>query len=350
MRIGRRLIWGVVGGLLCFVCATSHASLEPTKTWYAPGQPIIVKNTAAEVVEVRLTDFIGRIIDPPETLELGPGDEVNLSDVFPLRLVNTYVVYAVPPAAESMRDFLGTPLVVNVRGDDRPGATDGPVVTKVVPLEFAEMQTDSGQLRLAFYYNAAPRTVTNFLDLSRGGFYDGLDFHRVLPGYLIQGGDPLGDGTGGPGYRLAAEFNDVPLLPGTVAMSRVVDPLERQGALPRRAAADSAGSQFFMLLDPDEQQIEGLRRRYTVFARVVDGMDVLGALGMRAGERPVIRDVEVKPVTATANPYPRLLASPIDGSLLVPPGIEPTTRPSTRPATRPTTRPSATRPTTQPTR
>ncbi|MEM6562019.1 MAG: peptidylprolyl isomerase [Planctomycetota bacterium] len=328
--------------VLCWVLGVVPAfgALEPSKAWYAPGQPIVVTNTADEVVEVRLTDFIGRIIDAPRAVELSPGEGVDLTTLYPLRLVNTYVVYAIPPAEEATGEFLGTPLVVNVRGDDRPGSTDGPVATHVTPLEFAELQTDSGLLRLAFYYNAAPRTVANFLDLAGGGFYDGLDFHRVLPGYLIQGGDPLGDGTGGPGYRIAAEFNDVPLLAGSVAMARVVDPLERQGALPRRAAADSAGSQFFILLGPDERQQRALARRYTVFARVVDGMDVLGALGERAGQRPLIERVSVRPVTSDQNPYPQLLASPIEGSLLSIPEIEPTTRPATQPTTQPTTNPA----------
>src|SRR3989442_8101703 len=82
------------------------------------------------------------------------------------------------------------------------------MVVRVEPLRYAVMQTAHGPVTMAFYYDIAPNTVSNFLTLSEQGFYDGLTFHRIAPGFVIQGGDPRGDGTGGPGYMIDAEFSD----------------------------------------------------------------------------------------------------------------------------------------------
>jgi peptidyl-prolyl cis-trans isomerase B (cyclophilin B) len=149
-------------------------------------------------------------------------------------------------------------------------------------------------------------TVDSFLHLSRTGYYDGLKFHRIIPGFMIQGGDPKGDGTGGPGYSIPHEFNDHPHLEGVLSMARAQDP-------------DSGGSQFFMCLD--YSGTKSLDHQYTAFGRVVEGLDVLKKLGatplkpMEAGERerskpvtpPAITKIEVKPVTPTDNPYAELL-------------------------------------------
>ena len=111
------------------------------------------------------------------------------------------------------------------------------VVTHVLPLQYAVMTTESGPLTEVFYYDAAPHTVDNFLTLASGGYYDGLIFHRVVPGFVIQGGDPLGGdadpqkrGTGGPGYTIIAEFSDKPHSEGVLSMARASDPNNAAGA------------------------------------------------------------------------------------------------------------------------
>ncbi|HEY3674485.1 MAG TPA: peptidylprolyl isomerase [Candidatus Tumulicola sp.] len=118
--------------------------------------------------------------------------------------------------------------------------------------------TDKGDLVLEFYPDEAPTHVAAFLKLVKAGFYDGLKFHRVEPGFVVQGGDPDGTGSGGPGYRLKAEFNQRPHERGTLAMARTSDP-------------DSAGSQFYICL-ADARFLDG---QYTVFGKLTDGFDAL---------------------------------------------------------------------------
>lgn len=123
-----------------------------------------------------------------------------------------------------------------------------------------------GEIRIELYPEDAPKTVESFVALSKKGFYDGLTFHRVVPGFVAQGGDPKGDGTGGPGYMLKAEFNKRKHVRGTVAMARAQQP-------------DSAGSQFYICFAP-APHLDG---QYTVFGQVVSGMEVVD--GIRVGDR-----------------------------------------------------------------
>lgn len=124
-----------------------------------------------------------------------------------------------------------------------------------------KITTPHGVIRYKFYSNDAPKTVARIVELIRAGFYNGLTFHRVLPGFVAQGGDPNGNGTGGSGQRLKAEFNERRHVEGTVAMARANDP-------------DSADSQFYITLAPQPH----LDRNYTVFGQVVEGMDVVRKL------------------------------------------------------------------------
>jgi cyclophilin family peptidyl-prolyl cis-trans isomerase/predicted GIY-YIG superfamily endonuclease len=139
--------------------------------------------------------------------------------------------------------------------------------------------TDRGDLVVSLFPDDAPAHVAAFLKLVEAGFYDGLTFHRVEPGFVVQGGDPNGDGTGGPGYRLPAEFNARPHVRGTLAMARAADP-------------DSAGSQFYLCLD-DARFLDG---QYTVFGMLTDGYETLDAI--RRGD--VMRRLTVEPRTGTA--------------------------------------------------
>jgi peptidylprolyl isomerase/peptidyl-prolyl cis-trans isomerase B (cyclophilin B) len=122
----------------------------------------------------------------------------------------------------------------------------------------AVIETSKGTIVFKFFPKDAPATVKNFITLANKGFYNGLNFHRVVPGFVIQGGDPKGDGTGGPGYNIKAEFNSQKHLLGTVAMARSADP-------------DSAGSQFYICLDA-KPFLDG---KYTVFGQVTSGIDVV---------------------------------------------------------------------------
>ena len=117
--------------------------------------------------------------------------------------------------------------------------------------------TTQGVIKYKFYSKDAPKTVARMVELINQGFYNGLSFHRVVPGFVIQGGDPVGNGTGGSGQKLAAEFNERRHVEGTVAMARSQDP-------------NSADSQFYISLGRHPH----LDRSYTVFGQVTEGQDV----------------------------------------------------------------------------
>ncbi len=130
--------------------------------------------------------------------------------------------------------------------------------------EIAIIETTMGNIELEFLEDKAPGHAKNFKDLARKGFYDGTTFHRVIPGFMIQGGDPNSKSTnrsthgmGGPGYTIKAEFNDTPHDRGILSMARSQDP-------------NSAGSQFYIVV----KDSHFLDNQYTVFGRVIDGMEV----------------------------------------------------------------------------
>lgn len=154
----------------------------------------------------------------------------------------------------------------------------------------ATISTAKGDIVVQLRADAAPQTVNNFVFLARQGFYDGLTFHRVEPGFVIQGGDPLGAGTGGPGYTVPAEIG-LPHTEGAIAMARRADDVN-----PARA---SSGSQFYITLAPTPQ----LDGAYTVFGQVAEGMDVVQSIAV--GD--VIEEISVTAgpqVTSTAELSP----------------------------------------------
>jgi peptidyl-prolyl cis-trans isomerase B (cyclophilin B) len=136
--------------------------------------------------------------------------------------------------------------------------------------EVAVIKTTAGEMVVEFWPDVAPKTVENFKKLAGDGFYDGTAFHRIVKGFMIQGGDPLTKdanaeerwGTGGPGHRVKAEFNDRPHVRGVLSMARSQNP-------------DSAGSQFFICL----ANANFLDRQYTAFGKLIKGDDVLGKIG-----------------------------------------------------------------------
>ncbi len=126
----------------------------------------------------------------------------------------------------------------------------------------ATMATNKGNIVLELYPSYAPKTVNNFVFLAKQGFYDGIKFHRVIPNFVIQGGDPTGTGTGGPGYRFEDETYGNPLKHETGFISMA------------NAGANTNGSQFFITHSP-QPHLDG---RHTVFGKVIEGQDVVNAI------------------------------------------------------------------------
>ena len=165
----------------------------------------------------------------------------------------------------------------------------------IVTIEMA----DGGIIKAELYPEIAPNTVCNFISLINKGYYDGIIFHRVIRGFMIQGGDPNGTGTGGPGYSIKGEFsangfkNDLSHDPGVLSMARTMVP-------------DSAGSQFFIM----HKKSPHLDGQYAAFGKVTEGMDVVNAIAETNTDRydrPVTPQV-MKKVTVetfgTAYPEP----------------------------------------------
>jgi peptidyl-prolyl cis-trans isomerase B (cyclophilin B) len=152
--------------------------------------------------------------------------------------------------------------------------------------EVAVIKTSEGDMVVQFWTDAAPNTIENFKKLARQGFYDGTIFHRIVKGFMIQGGDPNSKdpakedsyGQGGPGYNIKAEFNDHSHERGVISMARGPDP-------------DSAGSQFFVCLAP----VHRLDHQYTTFGKLIKGQDVLEKIG----DTPVTRNSVGEPSKPT---------------------------------------------------
>jgi cyclophilin family peptidyl-prolyl cis-trans isomerase len=125
----------------------------------------------------------------------------------------------------------------------------------------ATMQTNHGAIELELFDDDAPKTVENFRKLAADGFYDGVIFHRVIKDFMIQGGDPTGTGTGGPGYQFEDEFNDHKVERGALAMAN--------------AGPNTNGSQFFIVTADAAPWLDG---KHTVFGRVTAGMDTVDAI------------------------------------------------------------------------
>lgn len=160
------------------------------------------------------------------------------------------------------------------RGTATPGAAASPAAGRyatppamtIDPQKsyIAVLETDKGIIRIKLLPDIAPQTVNSFVFLAREGYFDGVTFHRVIPGFVAQGGDPIGTGSGGPGYRLPDEFSDRPIDRGVVAMANTGQP-------------NSGGSQFFITYTRQER----LDGKYTVFGEVIEGMDVAEKLTPR---------------------------------------------------------------------
>jgi peptidyl-prolyl cis-trans isomerase B (cyclophilin B) len=145
----------------------------------------------------------------------------------------------------------------------------------------ATIHTNHGAIAIELFDGDAPKTVENFLKLSREGFYNGVIFHRIIPDFMIQGGDPTGTGSGGPGYQFDDEFNDHKVVRGALAMAN--------------AGPNTNGSQFFIVTTEAASWLDG---KHTVFGQVTDGMDVVDTISdvtTGPGDRP-LADVVIERV------------------------------------------------------
>ena len=152
-------------------------------------------------------------------------------------------------------------------------------------MSVATMSTNHGDITIELFDEDAPKTVDNFVKLSRDGFYDGVIFHRVIPDFMIQGGDPTGTGTGGPGYTFEDEINDHKVVRGALAMAN--------------AGPNTNGSQFFIVTTQSAPWLDG---KHTVFGQVTAGMDTVDAIEAlkadgrdRPVEPPVIDSITLDP-------------------------------------------------------
>jgi peptidyl-prolyl cis-trans isomerase B (cyclophilin B) len=145
----------------------------------------------------------------------------------------------------------------------------------------ATLHTNHGAIAVELYPDDAPKTVENFTKLARDGFYDGVIFHRVIPDFMIQGGDPTGTGSGGPGYQFEDEFNEHKIERGALAMAN--------------AGPNTNGSQFFIVTTEAAPWLDG---KHTVFGRVTDGMDVVDRISdlPRDGRDKPTEDVTIERV------------------------------------------------------
>lgn len=146
------------------------------------------------------------------------------------------------------------------------------------------IHTSVGDITIKFYNKDALKTVDNFIKLSRDGFYNGLIFHRVISDFMIQGGDPNSDGTGGPGYEFEDEINDHKIVKGTLAMAN--------------SGPNTNGSQFFIVTEKEQPHLDG---KHTVFGEVVDGMNVVEKIAgtpVDKDDKPIepiyINSIEIK--------------------------------------------------------
>ena len=147
----------------------------------------------------------------------------------------------------------------------------------------ATIQTNQGTIKIELFEDKAPKTTKNFIDLAQKGFYDGVVFHRVIDGFMIQGGDPTGTGRGGPGYKIDDEFH------------KDLKHDEKGMLSMANAGPNTGGSQFFITLAPTPW----LDRKHAIFGKVTEGMDVVEKIGktrVGAGDRPV-QEVKMEKVT-----------------------------------------------------
>ena len=181
------------------------------------------------------------------------------------------------PSSPSSSSLPSTPSPVTSLPPTSSWTFQGKFSSERIDGKIALIQTEKGEIVVELFASTAPITVSNFVYLTEGGYYDGLTFHRRVEEFVIQGGDPNGNGTGGPGYRFQDELNDsYGYKRGIVAMAN--------------AGPDTNGSQFFIMLDDVE-----LPKKYSIFGRVLSGLDVVDQI--QIGDKMTKVLIEDKPLS-----------------------------------------------------
>lgn len=226
------------------------------------GAIIIVLLLTTTLLAKQVTQKIEVIADRITIMVNGKGTEAdtilyNATTYVPLRMVSELLSKDV--------DWEQTTKTVSI--NDQDASIKGQEIKEQKVKEKNPVATmimeSGGQIKIELYPEIAPNTVNNFISLINEGFYNGLNFHRVIPGFMIQGGDPAGNGSGGPGYAIGGEFiqngiqNDLAHSRGVLSMARAQDP-------------NSAGSQFFIMVE-DSPFLDG---EYAAFGKVIEGMDI----------------------------------------------------------------------------
>lgn len=199
--------------------------------------------------------YLIRIAGEPEKAKLGPGESIEgVIEVPAVDSTITEIEAYYNPSGNIHPQFEGT---------EKEASSPIPVKVEDGGKKlFAKIDTEAGEVKLEFFADRAMNHVSSFVELARKGYYDGIVYHRVVPGFVIQGGDPTGTGGGGPGYKIPAEFNEIHHDPGVLSMARTSDP-------------HSAGSQYFLCT----ADCGGLDNEYTVFGKTVEGMGAVMQIG-----------------------------------------------------------------------
>jgi peptidyl-prolyl cis-trans isomerase B (cyclophilin B) len=336
----RRTAWAwamAVTGLVAAGVASARADVVMPAKWYVkPNEPLTLgfyagptkqlhRGDTADVVKqgytpaqgvggdaasaLTLYSIDGRKLDPKGgAAPAGDPTKVDLGAIYPeIRSGGTYILVwkdAQPLVLENLYNpGQGAKEMARFK-DQMGGLSDerrkqiidqfSPTVLHIVPLEFADIKTDKGEIKATFAYDVAPHTIDNYVNLADQGFYDDTVFHRIIKGFMVQGGDSTGNvegraGSGGPGYQIMQEFSDKPHERGVLSMARSSEP-------------NSAGSQFF-IMHAKNANLDG---QYTAFGQVIDGMDVVDELaktpvsdsnGTVKGPKPVIESIRILPGT-----------------------------------------------------
>jgi cyclophilin family peptidyl-prolyl cis-trans isomerase len=277
--------------------------LSPARLYYQPDQPVPIKfvtpdaKEAAKHVPAPIAKLL--LLDPANKLiaEAPRGeakDEVDLAKAFPQ--IWDGKTYYVQGATENATP-IGAPLVVvplwppsaELRAVIKQERHGVPMGLRIYVEQQAVLHTAEGDITIGFTPDKAPYTVKNFCDLVAGGLYTNVPFHRVIPGFVIQGGDPTGTGMGGPGHAIHLESSDKIHTVGTLSMARSQSP-------------DSAGSQFFICLS--REGCKSLDKGYAAFGDVVSGMEAVNKIAAtpiadeqsgRPANPPLIKSAELVP-------------------------------------------------------
>ncbi|HVX84738.1 MAG TPA: peptidylprolyl isomerase [Phycisphaerae bacterium] len=326
-----------LSSLLLGAASVAHADVVMPLAWYdKPDQPLLLGFYSGPTKPVHLADdpsqlqdgyspakdalddkgmpaftlytFDGQKIEPKNPTPGADPAKINLDNIYPdIRSGGTYILVwkdAEPLVIENLynpgqgaKEFAKFKNEIGGLPDSQRKdilQRYSPTVLHIVPLQYAVIKTDKGDIKATFAYDVAPHTVDNFVSLARQKFYDGTVFHRIIKGFMIQGGDSTGNvegraGTGGPGYEITAEFSDKQHDRGVLSMARSQDP-------------NSAGSQFF-IMHAKNSNLDG---QYTAFGQVIDGMPVVDQIaktpvsddnGTVKGPKPVIESITILPAT-----------------------------------------------------